>query len=121
VAETMTKASTGKDKRFCRLNIDPSSSLPLLSVISVSPREFFFLLFSCGELCKMIYKCLMNIVDHTAKYLNQLIKGKVLMTEDAAMRLERVISGRAGFRRVREARYYYWSTLCAGVIPSEVS
>jgi HTH-type transcriptional regulator / antitoxin HigA len=44
-------------------------------------------------------------LGYTAKHLNQLIKGKVPLSEDAAMRLERVLAGSAGFWLTREARY----------------
>ncbi len=39
------------------------------------------------------------------KHVNQLIKGKVPLTEDAAIRLERVLGSTAGFWLAREARY----------------
>ena len=44
-------------------------------------------------------------LGYTPKHLNQLIKGKVPLSEDAAMRLERVLDGSAGFWLTREARY----------------
>ena len=39
------------------------------------------------------------------KHVNQLIKGKVPLTEDAAIRLERVLGSSVGFWLAREARY----------------
>lgn len=39
------------------------------------------------------------------KHVNQLIKGKVPLTEEAAIRLERVLGGTVGFWLAREARY----------------
>ena len=39
------------------------------------------------------------------KHVNQLIKGKVPLTEDAAIRLERVLGSTVGFWLAREARY----------------
>ena len=44
-------------------------------------------------------------LGYTPKHLNQLIKGKVPLSEDAAMRLERVLGSSAGFWLAREARY----------------
>lgn len=44
-------------------------------------------------------------LGYTPKHLNQLIKGKVPLSEDAALRLERVLDGKAGFWLSREARY----------------
>ena len=44
-------------------------------------------------------------IGYTTKHVNQLIKGKVPLTEDAAIRLERVIGGMAGFWLAREAQY----------------
>jgi HTH-type transcriptional regulator/antitoxin HigA len=44
-------------------------------------------------------------LGYTAKHLNQLIKGKVPLSEDAALRLERVLGGSAAFWLSREARY----------------
>jgi len=44
-------------------------------------------------------------LGYTAKHLNQLIKGKVPLSEDAALRLERVLGGSAGFWLIRESRY----------------
>ena len=44
-------------------------------------------------------------LGYTAKHLNQLVKGKVPLSDDAALRLERVLGGSAGFWLAREARY----------------
>lgn len=44
-------------------------------------------------------------LGYTPKHLNQLVKGKVPLSEDAALRLERVLGGEAGFWLAREARY----------------
>jgi HTH-type transcriptional regulator/antitoxin HigA len=44
-------------------------------------------------------------LGYTPKHLNQLIKGKVPLSEDAALRLERVLGGSAAFWLSREARY----------------
>ena len=41
----------------------------------------------------------------SAKHLNQLIKGKVSLTDDAALRLERVLGASAEFWLSREAKY----------------
>jgi HTH-type transcriptional regulator/antitoxin HigA len=41
----------------------------------------------------------------TPKHLNQLIKGKVSLTQDAALRLERVLGSTANFWLNREAKY----------------
>lgn len=41
----------------------------------------------------------------TTKHLNQLIKGKVSLTQDAALRLERVLGSTANFWLNREAKY----------------
>ena len=39
------------------------------------------------------------------KHLNQLVKGKVSLTDDAALRLERVLGSTATFWLSREAKY----------------
>lgn len=44
-------------------------------------------------------------LGYTAKHVNQLIKGKVPLTEDAAIKLERVLGGSVGFWLTREAKY----------------
>lgn len=44
-------------------------------------------------------------LGYTTKHVNQLIKGKVPLTEDAAIRLERVVGGTVGFWLAREAKY----------------
>ncbi len=44
-------------------------------------------------------------LGYTPKHLNQLIKGEVPLSEDAAMRLECVLGSSAGFWLAREARY----------------
>src|SRR5579871_4898087 len=44
-------------------------------------------------------------LGYSAKHVNQLIKGKVPLSEDAALRLERVLGGPARFWLTREARY----------------
>ena len=44
-------------------------------------------------------------LGYTAKHVNQLIKGKVPLTEDAASRLERVVGSTVGFWLAREAKY----------------
>jgi HTH-type transcriptional regulator/antitoxin HigA len=44
-------------------------------------------------------------LGYTTKHLNQLIRGKVPLSEDAAMRLERVLGGSAGFWLAREAHF----------------
>ncbi len=44
-------------------------------------------------------------LGYTPKHLYQLIKGKVSLSEDAAMRLGRVLGSSAGFWLAREARY----------------
>lgn len=44
-------------------------------------------------------------LGYTARHLNQLIEGKVPLDEDAALRLERVLGGSAGFWLTRESRY----------------
>ena len=41
----------------------------------------------------------------SAKHLNQLVKGKVSLTDDAALRLERVLGSTANFWLSREAKY----------------
>lgn len=41
----------------------------------------------------------------SSKHINQLIKGKVPLTEDAAVRLERVLGSSVGFWLAREARF----------------
>ena len=44
-------------------------------------------------------------LGYTPKHVNQLIKGKVPLTEDAAIRLERVVGSTVGFWLAREAKY----------------
>jgi len=44
-------------------------------------------------------------LGYSPKHVNQLIKGKVPLSEDAALRLERVLGGSAGFWLAREAKY----------------
>ncbi len=44
-------------------------------------------------------------LGYSAKYVNQLIKGKVPLTDDAAIRLERVVGSTVGFWLAREAKY----------------
>jgi HTH-type transcriptional regulator / antitoxin HigA len=44
-------------------------------------------------------------LGYTPKHLNQLIKGKAALTEDAALRLERVLGSTANFWLNREAKY----------------
>lgn len=44
-------------------------------------------------------------LGYSTKHTNQLIKGKVPLTEDAAVRLERVLGGSVGFWLAREAKY----------------
>lgn len=44
-------------------------------------------------------------LGYSPKYVNQLSKGKVPLTEEAAMRLERVLGSTVGFWLAREARY----------------
>ncbi|MHB9100548.1 MAG: ImmA/IrrE family metallo-endopeptidase [Sulfuricella sp.] len=44
-------------------------------------------------------------LGYTTKHVNQLIKGKVPLTEDAAVRLERVVGSTVGFWLAREAKY----------------
>jgi HTH-type transcriptional regulator/antitoxin HigA len=44
-------------------------------------------------------------LGYTRKHVNQLIKGKVPITEDAALKLERVLGSTVGFWLIREARY----------------
>lgn len=44
-------------------------------------------------------------LGYTTKHLNQLVRGKVPLSEDAAMRLERVLGGSAGFWLAREAHF----------------
>lgn len=81
-------------------------------------------------------------LGYTTKHLNQLVKGKATLTEDAALRLERVLGSTASFWMSREAkfrehlarleaksRYANWSSWLdqlplaelkkAGVIPNE--
>ncbi|WP_201766141.1 helix-turn-helix transcriptional regulator [Verminephrobacter aporrectodeae] len=41
----------------------------------------------------------------STKHVNQLIKGKVPLSEDAAIRLQSVLGARAGFWLTREAQY----------------
>ena len=42
---------------------------------------------------------------YTTKHVSQLVSGKAAISEDAALRLERVLSGNAEFWLSREARY----------------
>lgn len=44
-------------------------------------------------------------LGYTPKHVNQLIKGKVPLSEDAAIRLERVVGSTVGFWLAREAKY----------------
>ena len=44
-------------------------------------------------------------LGYTTKHLNQLIKGKAALTEDAALRLERVLGSTANFWLNREVKY----------------
>jgi HTH-type transcriptional regulator / antitoxin HigA len=44
-------------------------------------------------------------LGYTTKHVNQLIKGKVPLTDDAAIRLERVVGSTAGFWLTREAKF----------------
>lgn len=44
-------------------------------------------------------------LGYSQKHVNQLIKGKVPLTEDAALRLERVLGSSVSFWLAREARY----------------
>jgi len=44
-------------------------------------------------------------LGYTAKHVNQLIKGKVPLTEEAAIRLERVVGSTVAFWLAREAKY----------------
>lgn len=44
-------------------------------------------------------------LGYTTKHVNQLIKGKVPLTEEAAIRLERVVGSTVGFWLSREAKY----------------
>ena len=44
-------------------------------------------------------------LGYSPKHVNQLIKGKVPLSEDAALRLERVLGSSAGFWLAREAKY----------------
>jgi HTH-type transcriptional regulator/antitoxin HigA len=44
-------------------------------------------------------------LGYSPKHINQLIKGKVPLSEDAALRLERVLGSSVGFWLAREARY----------------
>jgi len=44
-------------------------------------------------------------LGYTTKHVNQLIKGKVPLTDDAAIRLERVVGSTVGFWLTREAKY----------------
>lgn len=44
-------------------------------------------------------------LGYTTKHVNQLVKGKVPLTEDAAIRLERVVGSTVGFWLAREAQY----------------
>lgn len=44
-------------------------------------------------------------LGYTTKHVNQLIKGKVPLSEDAAIRLERVVGASVGFWLAREAKY----------------
>lgn len=42
---------------------------------------------------------------YTVKHVSQLVQGKAVITEDAALRLERVLGGSAEFWLSREAKY----------------
>ena len=42
---------------------------------------------------------------YTTKHVNQLVRGKAAITEDTALRLERVLGGSAEFWLSREAKY----------------
>lgn len=44
-------------------------------------------------------------LGYTPKHVNQLIRGKVPLSEDAAIRLERVVGSTVGFWLAREAKY----------------
>jgi len=44
-------------------------------------------------------------IDYAPKHVNLLIKGRAAITEETALRLERVIGGTVGFWLNREARY----------------
>lgn len=55
-------------------------------------------------------------LGYTPKHVNQLIKGKVPLTEDAAIRLERVIGSTVGFWLAREAKY---RERCARIVAAE--
>lgn len=44
-------------------------------------------------------------LGYSARHVNQMIRGKAPLTESAALRLERVLGGSAGFWLAREARY----------------
>jgi HTH-type transcriptional regulator / antitoxin HigA len=44
-------------------------------------------------------------LGYTVKHVNELIKGKAPITEDAALRLERVLGSTARFWLTREAQY----------------
>jgi HTH-type transcriptional regulator/antitoxin HigA len=44
-------------------------------------------------------------IGYTTKHISQLINGKVSITQDTAMRLERVLGSSAGFWLTREAQY----------------
>ncbi|MEZ5671035.1 MAG: helix-turn-helix domain-containing protein [Thiotrichaceae bacterium] len=44
-------------------------------------------------------------LGYTTEYLNQLISGEAVLTEDAALRLERVLGSTARFWLNREAKY----------------
>lgn len=44
-------------------------------------------------------------LGYTEKHISQLINGKVPLTDDAALRLERVLGSNAGFWLAREAKY----------------
>jgi HTH-type transcriptional regulator/antitoxin HigA len=50
-----------------------------------------------AELCKRL--------GYTEKHISQLINGKVPLTDEAALRLERVLGSNAGFWLAREAKY----------------
>ncbi|MBM2811343.1 MAG: ImmA/IrrE family metallo-endopeptidase [Chloroflexi bacterium] len=44
-------------------------------------------------------------LGYTTKHVSQLVNGKAALTEDAALRLERVFGGPAQFWLIREAQY----------------
>ncbi len=57
------------------------------------------------EECNWSQAELAQRLGYTPKHLDQLIKGKAPLSEDAAMRLESVLGSSAGFWLAREARY----------------